>query len=168
MRVPWGVFRVSLSALVLTGCPEAPAPVDVPSTEARLARAMKLEDERSTGDGELALLLQDLDDRVRARAALALGRLGAPSASSRLAPLLSDPSAYVRATAAFALGILDGAISPDDAARLTEALGDEDPRVRGRVAEALARNQGESAAETIGRSEEHTSELQSRLQLVCR
>ena len=150
MRVPWGVFRVSLSALVLTGCPEGPAPVDVPSTEARLARAVKLEDERSTGDGELALLLQDLDDRVRARAALALGRLGAPSASSRLAPLLSDPSAYVRATAAFALGILDGAISTDDAARLTEALGDEDPRVRGRVAEALARNQGESAAETIG------------------
>jgi len=111
---------------------------------------MKLEDERSTGDGELELLLQDPDDRVRARAALALGRLGAPSASSRLAPLLSDPSAYVRATAAFALGILDGAISPDAAAGLTEALGDESSRVRGRAAEALARSQGESAAESIG------------------
>ncbi len=150
MRVPWGVFRVSLTAFVLTGCPEAPVPVDAPSTETKLARAMKLEDERSTGDGELELLLQDADDRVRARAALALGRLGAPSASSRLAPLLSDPSAYVRATAAFSLGILDGAISNEAAAGLTEALGDEDPRVRGRVAEALARKQGENAAESIG------------------
>lgn len=111
---------------------------------------MKLEDERSTGDGELELLLEDPDSRVRARAALAMGRLGEPSAAGRLAPLLSDPSAYVRATAAFALGILGGAIPAEDAARLTEALGDEDPRVRGRAAEALARSQGESAGETIG------------------
>lgn len=111
---------------------------------------MKLEDERSPGDGELELMLQDADDRVRARAALALGRLGGSSASSRLAPLLSDPSAYVRATAAFSLGILDREISPEAVERLTEALGDEEPRVRGRVAEALARSRGESAAEVIG------------------
>jgi HEAT repeat protein len=150
-RVTRPLTAFALSALLLAGCPEAPAPEsEAPSTETRLARAVKLEDERSTGDGELELLLQDPDDRVRARAALAFGRLGAPSASSRLAPLLSDPSAYVRATAAFALGILDGAISPEAAGRLTEALADEDPRVRGRVAEALARNLGESAAETIG------------------
>jgi cyclophilin family peptidyl-prolyl cis-trans isomerase/HEAT repeat protein len=140
-----------LPALLLTACPEAPAPVvEVPSVETRLARAMKLEDERSTGDGELEALLQDPDSGVRARAALALGRLGSPSASERIAALLSDPSAYVRATAAFSLGILDGPISDDEAARLTAALGDENPRVRGRVAEALARNQGESAAEAIG------------------
>jgi HEAT repeat protein/cyclophilin family peptidyl-prolyl cis-trans isomerase len=110
---------------------------------------MKLEEERSTGDGELELLLQDLDDRVRARAALALGRLGAPSSASALAPLLSDPSAYVRATAAFSLGILEGPLPADAALRLTEALADEEPRVRGRAAEALARRQGEDAAEAL-------------------
>ena len=56
----------------------------------------------------------------------------------------------MRATAAFSLGILDGAIGPDAVAALTEALADPEPRVRGRAAEALARKQGESAAESIG------------------
>ncbi len=111
---------------------------------------MKLEDERATSDSELDALLQDADDRVRARAALALGRRGMVSAASRLAPLLSDPSAYVRATAAFALGILDGPTPPEAAAGLAGALADEEPRVRGRAAEVLARIQGGAAAETIG------------------
>ncbi len=141
----------ALSALLLTGCPEATPPVaEVPSAETKLARAMKLEDERSEGDGELALLLEDLDDRVRARAALALGRIGASSAAEKLTPLLEDPSPYVRATAAFALGILEGPLPGDAAARLTEALGDEEPRVRGKAAEALARVSGERAGETVG------------------
>jgi HEAT repeat protein/cyclophilin family peptidyl-prolyl cis-trans isomerase len=140
-----------LSALLLTACPEAPPPVpEIPPAETKLARAMKLEDERSGGEGELELLLQDVDDRVRARAALALGRLGEPSAAAALAPLLSDPSPFVRATAAFSLGILDGPLPGDPAALLTEALGDEEPRVRARAAEALARVAGGSAAEAIG------------------
>ncbi len=140
----------ALSALLLTACPETPPVPDVPSAETKLARAMKLEDERSEGDGELELLLQDLDDRVRARAALALGRLGAPSAAGKLAPLLEDPSPYVRATAAFALGILEGPLSEDASERLAKALDDEDPRVRGKAAEALARVAGERASETVG------------------
>lgn len=113
---------------------------------------MKLEDERSTGEGELEALLSDPDDRVRARAALALGRVGNPSTADLLAPLLSDASAYARATAAFSLGILEGANSPEIGARLTQALEDEQPRVRGRAAEALARIQGEDAAELLGAS----------------
>ncbi len=148
MRVSWGVFTSALSALVVAGCPEPKAPVGAPpSTEEKLARAMKLEDERSEGDGELELLLQDMDGRVRARAALALGRLGSPGNEGLLAPLLADTSPYVRATAAFSLGILDGALSEDGVARLTESLSDEDPRVRGRAAEALARRGGEGASE---------------------
>jgi HEAT repeat protein len=111
---------------------------------------MKLEDERAIGDSELEALLQDADDRVRARAALALGRLGTASDARRLAPLLSDSSAYVRATAAFSLGILDGPIPPEAVDGLAGALADEEPRVRGRAAEVLARIQGEAAAETIG------------------
>jgi HEAT repeat protein len=137
--------RSRLTALGLSGfllaaaCPETQAPVAAPPTaEEKLARAMKLEDERTTGDSELEALLLDADDRVRARAALALGRLGTASAGSRLTPLLSDPSAYVRATAAFSLGILDGPTPPEAAAGLTEALADEEPRVRRRAAEVLA------------------------------
>ncbi len=111
---------------------------------------MKLEDERSDGGGELELLLGDLDNRVRARAALAMGRLGDPSAALKLTPLLTDPSPYVRATAAFSLGILEGPLPEGAAASLTDALDDEEPRVRGRVAEALARVAGENAAEALG------------------
>ncbi|HEY7698840.1 MAG TPA: HEAT repeat domain-containing protein [Vicinamibacteria bacterium] len=149
-----GSLRVStgvLSAFVALGCPKPEAPVAAPPTaEEKIARAMKLEDERSDGDGELELLLQDLDGRVRARAALALGRLGDPERSSALVPLLSDPSAYVRDSALFAIGILEGAPSEDAVARLTESLRDEDPRVRGRAAEVLGRRAGESASEAIG------------------
>ncbi len=149
MRVAFRVWTGVLSVLV-TGCPPPEAPVAEPSAEQKIARVMKLEDERSQGDGELEGLLLDPDGRVRARAALALGRLGDPEASSALVPLLDDPSAYVRATAAFALGILEGAPSPDATARLTEALRDEEPLVRGRAAEALARLAGESASEVVG------------------
>ncbi len=148
------ILRLShfaLSTLLLAGCPETPPPVpEIPPAETSLARAMKLEDERSDGGGELELLLGDLDDRVRARAALALGRLGDPSAALKLTPLLTDPSPYVRATAAFSLGILEGPLPEDAAASLTDALDDEEPRVRGRVAEALARVAGENAAEALG------------------
>jgi cyclophilin family peptidyl-prolyl cis-trans isomerase/HEAT repeat protein len=115
-----------------------------------MARVLKLEDERSLGDGELASHLADLDDLVRARAALAVGRIGGAGAAAQLSPLLRDPSPHVRATAAFALGIVEGSIQPEAIAALTEALSDAEPRVRGRAAEALARKQGAAEADAIG------------------
>jgi HEAT repeat protein/cyclophilin family peptidyl-prolyl cis-trans isomerase len=143
---------IGLLALVVLspGCPK-PEPVPVePPPELDMARVLKLEDERSLGEGELVSHLTDADDLVRARAALAIGRIGGFHASAQLAPLLSDPSPHVRATAAFSLGMLEGAIGSDAVAALTEALADAEPRVRGRAAEALARLQGPEAAETIG------------------
>jgi HEAT repeat protein/cyclophilin family peptidyl-prolyl cis-trans isomerase len=132
------------------GCPE-PEPVPVePAPELDMARVLKLEDERSLGEGELASHLTDADDLVRARAALAIGRIGGSQASAQLAPLLGDPSPHVRANAAFSLGILEGAIDSDAVAALTAALADSEPRVRGRAAEALARKEGVKAAGTIG------------------
>lgn len=151
MRGSFRVLTGVLSAFAALGCPPPEAPVAAPPTaEEKIARAMKLEDERSDGDGELELLLQDLDGRVRARAALALGRLGDRERSRALVPLLSDPSAYVRDSAVFAIGILEGEPSEDVVARLTESLRDEDPGVRGRAAEVLGRRAGESASEAIG------------------
>lgn len=146
-------FRLAtllVSALLLAGCPKSqPAPiVPEPTTEEKLARVMKLEDERS--HAELEALLADPDSRVRARAALALGRVGATTAATRLLPLLSDPSPYVRATAAFSLGVLEGPMPADVLSRLTDALGDGEPRVRGQAASALARVRGASAAATLG------------------
>ncbi len=143
-------FGFSIAALVSLGCPKAPEQVEVPSLEDNLARLMKLEDERSLGDGEVVARLGDPEPLARARAALALARIGSPDAPSLLTPLLDDPSAYVRRTAAFSLGIAGEELPPDTVSRLTKALSDDDEGVRGRAAEALARKQGAAAAEPIG------------------
>jgi cyclophilin family peptidyl-prolyl cis-trans isomerase len=146
------LLLASLLASLAAGCPE-PVPLTVePTSEDKIARILKREDERalgSGGSGELLSHLSDLDGQVRARAALALGRIGGTDGVA-IAALLQDSSPYVRATAAFALGIQEGPIAGDAAARLVEALEDPEPRVRGRAAEALARKRGEEAAESIG------------------
>jgi cyclophilin family peptidyl-prolyl cis-trans isomerase/HEAT repeat protein len=132
------------------GCPKA-APVAVaPTPDDALARVLKLEDERSLGEGELDSHLTDPDGLVRARAALAVGRIGGSQAPAQLVPLLRDSSPHVRATAAFSLGIVEGALPAEAIAALTEALSDPEPRLRGRAAEALARKEGTKAAEAIG------------------
>lgn len=145
-------LALALTALVSFGCPKTPVETEVPSLEDSLARLMKLEDERSLGDGEVVGRLADAEPLLRARAALALARIGSADAALLLAPLLRDPSDYVRGTSAFGLGILEGELAPETLSRLTEALSDEDPLVRGRAAEALARKQGASATEAIGRA----------------
>lgn len=137
-------------ALLHVSCPSEPVNVTAPPTaEEKLARIAKLEDERSTGGGELEAMLSDLDGRIRARAALALGRIGVASEAERMASLLADESVYVRETAALSLGILPE-LSQELRPTLVSALDDPSPRVRGRAAEALGRRFGEEAAEAIG------------------
>jgi cyclophilin family peptidyl-prolyl cis-trans isomerase/HEAT repeat protein len=139
----------SVLAFLAGGCASAPPPPAEPTSEDKLARILKLEDERSPGDGELLARLGDPDGRVRARAAVALARTGAVS-GSRLVPLLDDPSPYVRATTAFALGIQEAPLSSEVEAALVEALTDEEPRVRGRAAQSLGLKGASGSAEAIG------------------
>jgi cyclophilin family peptidyl-prolyl cis-trans isomerase/HEAT repeat protein len=142
--------KASSIALVLlfSGCATTPPPPEI-SREERIGRVFQLADRRSLGQGELASFMREPDPMVRAQAALAAGRIGDASAAGSLTELLSDPSAYVRSTAAFGLGLLEGELPEATAARLSEALEDSDARVRGRAAEALARQAGEAAAEQI-------------------
>jgi CheY-like chemotaxis protein len=56
----------------------------------------------------LLYLLSDEDDQVRARAAWALGRLGAVDGSKSLIPMLRDPSQRVRFQVRRALAIIQG------------------------------------------------------------
>lgn len=133
---------------LLLACASAPVVVE-PSFEDKIARLMKLENERSLGDGEIDARLADLDGRVRARAALALGRIGNASGMAKLVRLLDDPSPYVRTSAVFAIGLLDASLSDTARSRLEEALSDEAPSVRGRAAETLARKVGGAVAEPI-------------------
>ncbi len=139
----------------------------------QIARA---EDERRWNDGVLARLLADPDPALRARAALAVGRLQDSASVASLLPLLRDADARVRGETVFALGqigdrrarealerLLPGA-DPDLADLTIEALGklgdrastglvasflrDPSPRLRGEAAVALWRLADSSA---IGR-----------------
>jgi HEAT repeat protein len=84
----------------------------------------------------------DDDARVRAQAALALGRLGAVSASAlrALSARLGDEASEVRALAARALGFV-GAPARVAVPALNAAARDEDARVRREASKALRRIQ---------------------------
>lgn len=72
------------------------------------ARIIQLEDERNLNGDELAKLLRHASPKVRARAALAIGRIGDKSMMSSLARLLIlEKDDNVKAMAIFALGELE-------------------------------------------------------------
>jgi cyclophilin family peptidyl-prolyl cis-trans isomerase/HEAT repeat protein len=99
---------------------------------------MAAEDERRWEESDLGALLKDANATVRARAALAAGRIGDEGAVAPLAALLNaDPDASVRATAAFALGEIE---AESGAPVLLESLRlSKSPEVRARDVEALGK-----------------------------
>ncbi|MCP4685642.1 MAG: hypothetical protein GY867_09370 [bacterium] len=74
------------------------------SLNERLAAVIHLEDQRLHSD-ELEKYLSDDSLRVRARTALAIGRIGDPKAGALLMEALADSSMTVARTAAFAIGL---------------------------------------------------------------
>ncbi|RME20298.1 MAG: hypothetical protein D6800_13275, partial [Candidatus Zixiibacteriota bacterium] len=70
----------------------------------KVARIIHLEDTRKL-DNRLLSWCQDSDPSLRARAALAVGRIGGPQAAKALLPMLDDTSLDVASTAAFAIGL---------------------------------------------------------------
>jgi cyclophilin family peptidyl-prolyl cis-trans isomerase/HEAT repeat protein len=103
-----------------------------------LLQIVQAEDERRWEDSDLGKLLSDASPAVRARAALAAGRIGDEGAVAPLGNLLnSDRDEAVRATAAFALGEIE---SEAAAAALTEALRlSKSGELRARCVEALGK-----------------------------
>jgi cyclophilin family peptidyl-prolyl cis-trans isomerase len=83
---------------------------------------------------DLVRLLEDDDTRVRARAALAIGRVGLSEGIAALTRSLSDPDVQVRQASAFAMGLIGDA---EARPALRQALTDASPIVQGRAAEAL-------------------------------
>lgn len=130
-----------------------PAP---PSTDTKVAWILRLEQQRAVRDPnvvasadaaavtpsgfrpartpDLTDLVKDDNALIRARAALAVGRVNAGQAVALLLPLLSDPVAEVRASAAFGLGIAGDRAA---GAALQSAVRDASLHVRGRAVEAL-------------------------------
>lgn len=103
-----------------------------------LLRIMAAEDERRWEEADLGALLRDASAAVRARAALAAGRIGDEGAVAPLAALLNaDRDPAVRATAAFALGEIE---AESGAPALLESLRlSKSPEVRARAVEALGK-----------------------------
>src|SRR5215212_1108269 len=103
-----------------------------------LLQIVQAEDERRWEDSDLGKLLSDESPAVRARAALAAGRIGDEGAVGPLGALLnSERDETVRATAAFALGEIE---SEAGAAALTETLRlSKSPELRARSVEALGK-----------------------------
>jgi peptidyl-prolyl cis-trans isomerase B (cyclophilin B) len=107
-----------------------------PPSDTGYVQILELERTRSLGDGALAKLVNNADQAIAARAALALGRTKNPEARPALIRCLSKPSVSVRAMCAYGLGLIG--ISAD-AATLAPFVNDSEPAVRYAVADALGR-----------------------------
>ncbi len=119
---------------------ESPGPaVTQPAVFAAIARA---EDRREWADGVLRRALAHADPVVRARAALAVGRLQDSTTVADLLPLLEDPAPEVRREAAFALGQIGHSSARQGLERL---LGGSDVELVDLVLEALGKLGGKAS-----------------------
>ncbi|HEY3352259.1 MAG TPA: HEAT repeat domain-containing protein [Polyangia bacterium] len=144
MRRAWVPACLLVALLAACGGRRGGREVAPPASRvAELDEISRLEDARDVGDGRLVQLLAHEDARVRARAALAIGRVADPAAFPPLREALRDAEPAVRGAAALALGLAaDEEAEPALLRRL--ALDDGRPE---RVAdlEALGRLGGERA-----------------------
>jgi len=108
------------------------------ATQKKLAQIAVWEDQAWTANGKLLSFLSDRNEKVRERAALAVGRVNDTLAIDSLRRvLLEDPSPRVRAMAAFAFGIWQW---PHGKAALLEAVTKEkDPEALVAILQSLAR-----------------------------
>jgi cyclophilin family peptidyl-prolyl cis-trans isomerase len=132
------------------GAPASPGKAAAPSLQfSSFAEAetalVELEDRRAFDQGLLASAAAAPDPAIRARAALAAGRIGDDRGGPLLRPLLSDRAGPVRAMAAFACQLLG---DPGATADLLPLLSDADASVASAAARAvgfLGRGDGEDA-----------------------
>ena len=129
-RIP-AVLAVLAALCALPGASRAEQSAELPLRAIAIA-----EDGRAWSDGVLKGYLADPSASLRARAALAVGRLQDSTAVPSLLPLLGDPFAEVRREAVFALGQTGwkGARPAVEG-----ALADKDPEVVDLAIEALGK-----------------------------
>jgi len=117
------VLNLLLLAAMVTQVFEPPPATQLPQIDEVevLARILEAEDRREVTVA-LRQMADDDDPERRARAALALARVGSPTSLSRLALMTADVDPQVRAMAAFALGRLEYDVMVSVSALRTRAL----------------------------------------------
>ncbi|MCK9461935.1 MAG: peptidylprolyl isomerase [Proteobacteria bacterium] len=139
-----GMALALLAAILADGCrrPEVASELDVaPGEAAPTPRELldRAEDRRAFSD-DLAALADSGDREIRARLALALGRIGDPRAVPSLLRLLRDDDALVREEAVFSIGLLADRAGTAAIEAVVAALGAGDDLVPVSVAlDALGR-----------------------------
>ncbi len=142
---------VSLLALALSARPAAADPVEVAGTPVHARAALEaLEDARDPSAPGLQTAATDPDPTVRARAALAFGRILDPALVDPLLVLLDDADPGVRRQAAWSLGQFGFLPAPcgreaEIALRLRPLLRDPSALLRATAAEALGKVAGPDA-----------------------
>lgn len=151
-------FWIFVCVLAAACAPRLPGQAERERAELE-ARILRREDERSLGgDGFFEAVLREGRDDVRARALLAIGRVGDSAGLPLLYQHVKHPDQNVRAMSAFALGeMLDeaslqeqGLQAPAEASSLLLALLDDPaPSVRIRATEALGKLRSRDAVPAL-------------------
>lgn len=148
-----GLRRAAAAALLaaLTGCLIFGAEPGPPKGTYRerlhgFARLLAMEDRRAYDPLLAGRTASSPDPWLRAKTALAVGRLRDPDAAALLPPLLIDAEPSVRRAAAFAAGVSnDARLVP----MLAKALADADAATAANAAEALGKIGGKGATDAL-------------------
>lgn len=144
-------FTACLAVLAHAGCSSAGAGKVRPNgtyEERRggYAGLLRMEDRRTYDAALVGATSVSPDPWLRAKTALAAGRLRDPAAARELTGLLADPDAGVRRAAAFGAGISGVAALVK---HVTAVLGDSDPETAANAAEALGKLGGRDATDAL-------------------
>lgn len=144
-------FSVFLAALTLSGCSSFVAEKGSPKGNYRerlggFAGLLRMEDRRAYDPLLAGRAAVSPDPWLRAKTALAVGRLRDPAAAPYLPVLLQDPDPGVRRAAAFGAGVSGDARL---VRFLAAALGDFDTETAANAAEALGKIGGKDATDAL-------------------
>ncbi|MEO8587415.1 MAG: peptidylprolyl isomerase [Acidobacteriota bacterium] len=144
-------LAVCVAALALAGCFSFGAQKGPPKGTYRerlggFAALLRMEDRRAYDPLLAGRAAVSPDPWLRAKTALAVGRLGDPAAAINLPVLLVDSDATVRRAAAFGAGVSGDARL---VRFLAAALGDSDPETAANAAEALGKIGGKDATDAL-------------------
>ena len=146
--------------LATTSAPSPPIelPLGLPDDLDAAAVLLAAEDRRDLSD-DLLRLAGSEDPIVRARSALAIGRVGIPAGLGHLMEMCSDPDARVRALAAFGVGLIELDLVLEEEATILRSgaaqvlmglLDDPSPEVVEQAIWSLGRLADESTVAVLG------------------